>query len=252
MSDLTKICKKCNTEKSIESFWKNARYKDAKDPECIECKKVSFSLKKDAIRAAQRKWRETNPDYQLRYSQTEQSKEYHRQYYREHAEEYKNRKRQFRTDNPERERISRRKYVERNREVLNEYHRKWKATKRRSDPLYSLKMNVSRRIRYELHTLGKGRKVSRTMDYIGCSIEELKAHLESNFTAEMNWDNYGDVWHIDHRIPCSAWNLTDDFESKCCWNYRNLQPMIARDNLRKRDKYDVDEKNIYIENMRSI
>lgn len=250
MSVLMKPCKKCSSEKPLDSFWKNARYKDGKEPECVECRKAYLLTRADAVRETQRKWREANPDYQKLYSQTEKSKEYHRQYYREHAQEYKDRKQQWRADNPERESNARREYIEENREAINEYHRAWKAKRAAEDPQYKLKTNISRRIRYELHTLNKGRKTSRTVDYIGCSIEDLKSHLEKQFIPEMSWDNYGTLWHIDHRIPCAAWDLTNEFESQCCWNYRNLQPLLARDNHRKKDKYEESEKNAYMESMR--
>jgi len=252
MSVSTKTCKKCLLEKPIESFWKNARYKDGKEAECVECKKVYLLTKKDSLKESQRKWRDAHPDYQREYSKTEKSKEYHRQYYRDHAQDYKERQKQRRKDNPEREAVSRRIYIEKNRESVNNYHREWKAKKAQSDPQYKLKINISRRIRYELHTLNRGRKTSRTIELIGCSIEELKVHIESQFAPGMSWENYGSVWHLDHRIPCAAWDLTNEFESKCCWNYRNLQPMLANENRRKKDKYEESEKNVYMENMRVV
>lgn len=249
MSVSTKICKTCHVEKPRTEFWKNARYADQKEPECIACRKIYLSTRKDAQKESQRKWREAHPDYNRLYLQTEKSKEYHRQYYRENADTYKARKKQWRAEHPDQEVTTRRAYTEANREKLNAYQRQWKAKKAESDPQFSLKSNVSRRIRYELHTLNKGRKTKRTTDYIGCSIEELKVHLERQFTPEMTWESYGSVWHIDHRIPCSAWNLTDEFESRCCWNYRNLQPMLASDNYRKKDRYDPAEKLAYMERM---
>lgn len=250
MSVLTKTCTKCQAEKPLTDFWKNARYADQKEPQCIECRKLYLSTRKDAQRDSRRRWREAHPDYQRLYSQTETSKEYHRRYYRENADLYKARKKQWRADHPEQEIAARRSYSDATRDKLNAYHRQWKAKKAISDPDYRLKSNISRRIRYELHTLNKGRKTSRTTEYIGCSIEELKVHLENQFTPEMTWDSYGSVWHIDHKIPCTTWDLTDDFESRCCWNYRNLQPMLASDNRRKKDKYDPSEKNAYMESMR--
>ncbi len=252
MSVSTKTCKKCSIEKPLESFWKNARYKDGKEPNCIECKRASLLVRRDDRLEAQRKWREAHPEYQREYSKTEKSKEYHRQYYREHAQTYKDRKAQYRKENPEREARVRRAYNGKNRDSINKYHREWKAKKAETDPQYKLKLNVSRRIRYELHTLNKGRKTSRTTDLIGCSIEDLKLHIERQFTTDMAWENYGKIWHIDHRIPCAAWDLTNEFESKCCWNYRNLQPMLADDNRRKKDKYETSEKDAYMESMRVI
>jgi hypothetical protein len=90
------------------------------------------------------------------------------------------------------------------------------------------------------------------MDLVGCSIEDLKVHIERQFALGMSWENYGKIWHIDHRIPCAAWDLTNEFESKCCWNYRNLQAMLADENRRKKDKYEESEKSAYMESMRVI
>ena len=81
---------------------------------------------------------------------------------------------------------------------------------------------------------------------------ERKKYLETKFTDDMSWDNYGKVWHIDHIIPCSSWNLSDEFENNCCWNYRNLQPLYASDNQSKKDKYNQNDKIQYIKFMKKI
>jgi hypothetical protein len=75
-------------------------------------------------------------------------------------------------------------------------------------------------------------KQSTTFKLVGCSIEELKSHLQKLFLPDMNWNNYGE-WHIDHIIPCSSFNLTSIEEQKKCFNYTNLQPLWAKDNLKK-------------------
>lgn len=67
---------------------------------------------------------------------------------------------------------------------------------------------------------------------LGCSIEELKAHLEAQFEPGMSWDNYGD-WHIDHTRPLSRFNLQDPKHVKIVCNYSNLQPLWAEDNRKK-------------------
>lgn len=70
---------------------------------------------------------------------------------------------------------------------------------------------------------------------IGCSIEELKQYLEKQFKEGMTWDNYGE-WHIDHIIPCAAFDLTKEEEQLKCFNYTNLQPLWAEENEKKGDK----------------
>ena len=53
----------------------------------------------------------------------------------------------------------------------------------------------------------------------------------------MTWENFmkGEI-HIDHIRPCSSFNLSDTEEQRKCFNYKNLQPLWAVDNLRKADK----------------
>lgn len=105
--------------------------------------------------------------------------------------------------------------------TLNRYH---------NDTHFKIKMNLSRRLRQFIKKEGK-----RTVDFIGCSIDYIKIHLEKQFTTGMTWDNYG-KWHIDHIMPCASFDLTDPEQQKKCFHYSNLQPLWAVDNLRKSDK----------------
>lgn len=71
--------------------------------------------------------------------------------------------------------------------------------------------------------------------FIGCSLEELKQHLEKQFKPGMTWENYG-KWHVDHIQPLSSFNLQDDKEIKKACHFTNLQPLWARENLQKSNK----------------
>lgn len=94
----------------------------------------------------------------------------------------------------------------------------------------------SMRARLWLALKGKN-KTSTTLDLIGCDTEELRRHLESQFTKGMNWNNYGiNGWHVDHIEPCASFDLTDEDQQKKCFHYTNLQPLWAKDNLRKSNK----------------
>lgn len=247
-----KKCNKCLVEKEFIFFYVNNRNKDKLDNTCKDCIKEKNKQNREKNRETQRKWREKNPDYMKNYGKTEKIKEYRTQYYKEHKEEYIKRKQEWRKNNPDKDKEERKRYTENNREKLNKYHSNWKKEKREKDINYKIKENMSRRIRYELNTLLKGKKINSSLEYLGCSIDELKTYLESKFEDMFTWENYGDIWHIDHIIPCSSWNLSDDFENKCCWNYRNLQPLGASENQSKKDKYNEEDKHIYIELMKNI
>lgn len=113
-------------------------------------------------------------------------------------------------------------------------HKEYKK-KKNDDPQYRLNNSISASIRASI-TKGKD---DRHWEYlVGYSLEDLKEHLEKKFERKMTWDNYGD-WHIDHIKPKSAFNFStpDDEEFRECWALENLQPLWAKDNLSKGDKY---------------
>ena len=74
---------------------------------------------------------------------------------------------------------------------------------------------------------------------IGCSIPRLRRHLESKFKKGMSWENYGKIWHIDHIIPTSLIDLTIKSNQKFVFNYKNLQPLWAKDNMKKSNKISI-------------
>lgn len=72
----------------------------------------------------------------------------------------------------------------------------------------------------------KGHKIKSVLKLIGCSIEELKAHIEKQFKPEMTWENHGMVWEIDHIKACSNFDLTKFEEQIQCFHYTNYQPLF--------------------------
>jgi hypothetical protein len=80
--------------------------------------------------------------------------------------------------------------------------------------------------------LKKQKKSNSTLKLTGCTLEFLRAYLESKFEDGMSWDNYG-VWHIDHIIPCAKFDMSDPEQQKICFHYTNLQPMWGEHNIKK-------------------
>lgn len=144
------------------------------------------------------------------------------------------------------------RYREANRNAIREYNRKQIAMKRKANPEQerarektwrqgnlpyklrkALRNRISDAIRRRL--MLPGSKCDRTMNLIGCSIDELIIHLESKFTPGMTWDNWGVVgWHIDHIRPLASFqNLSDPQQQKEAFHFSNLQPLWAKDNQSK-------------------
>ena len=87
------------------------------------------------------------------------------------------------------------------------------------------------------HALSRNSKSDSTETLVGCSMNELRDHLESQFTAGMTWDNYGE-WHVDHIKPCAMFDFSIDSHQFQCFHYTNMQPLWAIDNYKKGNKYD--------------
>jgi hypothetical protein len=71
------------------------------------------------------------------------------------------------------------------------------------------------------------------MQILGCTIQEFKLHIESQFKDGMSWDNRGE-WHIDHIMPLSMAKTEDELVRLN--HYKNLRPLWAHENLSKSDK----------------
>ena len=101
-----------------------------------------------------------------------------------------------------------------------------------NDSDYRLKVILRNRLRQSIKFHEKS---GSAVSDLGCSIDELKKHLESKFTEGMSWDNYG-KWHIDHIKPLASFDLSDREQFLRACHYSNLQPLWAKDNLIKKDR----------------
>lgn len=112
----------------------------------------------------------------------------------------------------------------------NDYHKKY----RNNNPSAKIASYCRNRIRLAIKNSWKSES---SLSLTGCNNwNELMLYLESKFQTGMSWDNMGD-WHIDHIKPCSSFDLTKIEEQKKCFHYSNLQPLWAKDNLSKSNKY---------------
>lgn len=109
---------------------------------------------------------------------------------------------------------------------------KYERSRRKNDPTFKVKQNLRTRLRKALQ---RGTKTGSAVRDLGCSIDELKTHLESQFQEGMSWENYGE-WHIDHIKPLAKFDLTDREQFLQACHYTNLQPLWADDNISKGDK----------------
>jgi hypothetical protein len=141
----------------------------------------------------------------------------------------------FYYDNRETEITRQVNYQIRNKEDVNlkrniRHHKNYE-----NNILYKLKINMRNRVKLFLKSSNFHLRTNKTFNIVGCSPDELKKHLESQFVDNMSWENYGHKgWHIDHKIPLSSAKNYDDVIKLC--HYSNLQPLWCKENYKKGKK----------------
>lgn len=251
-----KVCTKCGEEKpaTLEYFAKSKRGKYGTRADCKVCNNQSS-----------KQYREENKDA---------IQSYHKQYYEENEKVIKTQRKQYREENKENiqvrdrrryegnkeakliqkkqyyeinkagiliykkqryeedkeaMRVRHKQYREENKDAIQSYLRK----RYKSDANFRLLTNIRNRTRLAIKNASKSQS---TLELLGCTIGYLRQHLETKFAEGMTWENYGS-WHIDHIKPCAIFDLTDPKQQKACFNYTNLQPLWAKDNISKGANY---------------
>ena len=128
---------------------------------------------------------------------------------------------------------------------LTEQKTEWCRNERKTNINYRLKKSLAARLRNVLF------KNNTTMNYIGCNIPYLKEWFEYNFDNEMNWENYGSYWSIDHIIPVCKFDLTIEKEKLKCWNWSNMVPVTIKYNSSKKE-IDSNQVNIIVKKLKDF
>lgn len=235
LSTEVKLCSKCKEEKSVSLFGKDRKGLSSACKSCIKKYHQEYHRKISLLPASQIKEKTCTLCLEIKDISCFKTDKYNKLGFKSRCEECEkvyrknyyysryNKIRFAKTDNEVRER-KRKRYKERISEDL----------------IYKLKKTISNTIRCSFNRVLKygNRKNSNTVDILGCTIEEFKQHIESQFLNWMNWDNYGDVcgnqseyncsWDLDHIIPLSAAKTEEEVYLLNHWS--NFQPLCSKVN----------------------
>ena len=240
----TKICTnpKCKKEKLLSEFGKHSGHKDGLQSQCKECIKKLIKFRylknKEEILIRQKKYNDKNKvkkikyDKQYRDKNEEKIKKLSKKYRDANKEEIAKRHKKWYDQNKEKVAKYIKQYYDRNKEKILKQRKEYRKNKLKNDINFKILHNLRRRIN---NALKGNTKSLNTMILIECEIDYLMFHIQKQFTKSMSWDNYG-LWHIDHKLPCASFDLSKPSEQRKCFNYRNLQPLWAIDNLKKSNK----------------
>lgn len=244
-----KKCAGCGNKLPICKFYKSKKNKDGIRGKCIDC--FSLYSKKEEVKEKKRQYgktergKESHKRAARKYLQTENGKKLRCISTKKHqkTKKYKDTKREYRKGDTHREyqKIYRENPINKEHRRLQqiEYRKTTKYRESLKTPINKLKKNLYSRLRGAL----KGKiKVGSHVRDLGCTIEELRIHIEKQFTDGMAWENWGRIdspykaWNIDHIIPISSFDLTKREELLKACHYTNLQPLWAVENIKKSNK----------------
>lgn len=204
---------------------------------------------------------EASPDLPLRSKQPEKTLltpeaarekrlKYHREYYRiyraTHREQHRASVKRCRERHKEQYAARRRElYKLRRKEIVARKCELMKTPKYRSRANAYLRRRRREHVQFSLAdrmraTINRAfrrnwiEKPHRTEAFIGCTVSDLKSHIERQFVNGMCWENRKS-FVIDHIIPVAAFDLRDNEESMLAFNWRNLRPITWHDNAVKSD-----------------
>lgn len=143
--------------------------------------------------------------------------------------------------------IYNKQYILINREKITTRRRE----RRRLNFIEKLKDNLRRRLNRILKQKSFTNKL-KLSQYLGCTLPELKLHLENQFQPGMTHENHGygeDKWHVDHIVAlkwCEVYNLDKTLNieltvKRLCelFHYTNLQPLWQPDNFKKNKNLQI-------------
>ena len=225
---MTKTCNKCRIEKPLTEFYKAKRGKYGVTSNCKLCVKAYQEANKDKIKSYSKAYYEANKDKIKAYQ--EANKDKIKAYREANKDKIREQKKAYQEANKDKIRAYKKEWGEANRDKINLYRKQ----KKKEDPLFKLRGNISSLISISIRNKGYTKK-SRTYQILGCTYKEFKEHIERQFTKGMSWDNQGE-WHLDHIYPVS---LAKNEEELIKLNhYTNFQPLWAEENLKKSNKIE--------------
>lgn len=249
-----KVCSKCNIEKELCEFGKRTSAPDGLSYHCKECRnsdakryvkenketiiekrKFFYQKNKNKILSLMKDYYSLNDDkikkrtYDYKQNNPEKVKETTKKYYEKNKDEINKKSKKYQEDNKETQKQKKSQYKKQNRAKYNKLF----SEKYNNDFMFKLITLVRCRVRNFLKRKNIN-KSKKTFEIVGCSPEQLKEHIEKQFTDGMCWEKIGKYIHIDHIIPLASAKTEEEVLKLC--HYTNLQPLWAEDNLKKRDK----------------
>jgi hypothetical protein len=231
-----KKCVKCGIEKALDGFYKEKRNKDGRRSDCKSCfcdrKKKYYKENREKVIKIQKKYHEKNIDRIAKrvneYYEKNRKKilKKSRERYQNNKESILKKEREYYQNNKESILERNREYYENNIEKILKGQNEYVKKRYSSDPIFRTICSL----RDQTRRLGDYKNDS-TIKIIGCSAKEFWEMNGSPSSEELK------SLHIDHIIPLSWFDMTNEDHVRVASHHTNLQYLTADDNWAKSDRY---------------
>lgn len=122
--------------------------------------------------------------------------------------------------------------------ITSEEYKAKVRTRTKEDSAYMIERRYRSRVQQVLSYAAsdyKPTKLRKSMDFLGCSLQDFKKHIEGKFQSGMSWED-NSSFVLDHIIPCAWFDFNIPEHQDICFHYTNLQPLTSKQNVRKSDK----------------
>ena len=200
-----------------------------------EHNRQQYLKNREARLAAQKEYYAANKEARNEYNRLyainnkEKIAQQRKEYRAANAEVRKQKMREWYEANRETAKQKAKEYRQVNKDKLAAWAKEYRAERKQKDPVYAMTIRIRSLINVKLYTKGYTKR-SKTYEILGCDYAEFVAHIESQFSEGMTWENRN-LWHLDHKIPVA--HAKTEEEVLRLNHYTNIRPMWANDNLKK-------------------
>lgn len=104
----------------------------------------------------------------------------------------------------------------------------WRRERRKTDPVFRARCDISSRIANHLRLNGYGHKTEKLEAILGCTFDDLQAHLMQTAIDRYGYWLGNEAYHVDHMIPLAS--ATSEAEILSLNHYSNLQLLTPEEN----------------------
>jgi len=191
-----------DTTNDIQTNVENLHWKDITNPKERQkaYKKTYHQANKDKKKDCNKAWRDSNRDKIKTYNDSNKDKQ--KAYYKVNKDKIKLERKVYREANKDKIKLRYKAYYEANKDKIKEHNKAYRKVNKDKIKLQKkaytnnrfktdIQFKLSHNLRSRLNTALNGNyKSGSAVKNLGCTIEQLKQHLESKFQPEMSWDNW--------------------------------------------------------------